>query len=182
MEGAMTFGERVVGAMSLSEAAFEDVERDPTAMGQAVGVIVIAAIAAAIGNLFRIGPWIITGVITSLVFSVVGSAIVWLVGTKLLPEPTTKADFQETFRTLAFASAPGFARVITIIPFLGPLIGFVIALWSIAALVVAVKAVLDYASIGKAIAVVLISWVITFCILFVLLLPLGVGMAMMGSR
>jgi hypothetical protein len=177
----MTFGDRVVGAMRLDANAFEDVERDPTSMGQAVGVIVLAAVAAAIGNVFRFGPGIITGVVTSLVFSVVGSAIVWLVGTKLLPEPTTKADFQETFRTLAFSSAPGLARVITIIPYLGLLFGLLISLWQIAALVVAVKAVLDYSSIGKAIAVVLIGWVITFCILFVVLLPLGVGMAMLSQ-
>lgn len=176
----MTFGERVVGAMTLQESTFEDVERDPTAMGQAVGVIVLAAVAAAIGNLFRFGPAIMIGVITSLIFSVIGSAIVWLVGTKLLPEPATKADFAETFRTLAFSSAPGIARVVTIIPFLGPLLGFLISLWQIAALVIAVKAVLDYSSIGKAIVVVLISWVITFCILFVTLLPLGVGMAMLS--
>ena len=40
----MTFGDRVVGAMKLDENAFEDVERDPTAIGQAVGVIVLSTL------------------------------------------------------------------------------------------------------------------------------------------
>ena len=44
----MTFGDRVVGAMKLDPNAFEDVERDPTAIGQSVGVIVLAAVATGI--------------------------------------------------------------------------------------------------------------------------------------
>ena len=48
----MTLGDRVVGAMKLDENAFEDVEQDPTAIGQAVGVIVLAAVAAGIGNIY----------------------------------------------------------------------------------------------------------------------------------
>ncbi len=55
MEGAMTFGDRVVGAMKLDANAFEDVERDPTAIGQSVGVIVLAAVAAGIGKSLRSG-------------------------------------------------------------------------------------------------------------------------------
>ena len=54
-----------------------------------------------------------------------------------------------------------------------------IMLWQIAATVVAVKAVLDYTDIGRAIIVVLISWVIGWCIAFLVVLPLiGVRMAM----
>ena len=39
-----SFGERVVGAMRLDSNTFEEIERDPTAMGQAVGVIALAAV------------------------------------------------------------------------------------------------------------------------------------------
>ena len=55
MEGVMTFGDRVVGAMKLDPNAFEDVERDPTAIGQSVGVIVLAAVAAGIGSIYAVG-------------------------------------------------------------------------------------------------------------------------------
>ena len=48
----MTFGDRVVGALKLDPNAFEDVERDPTAIGQAVGVIVLAAVSTGIGNIY----------------------------------------------------------------------------------------------------------------------------------
>jgi len=181
MEDAMTFGDRVVGAMKLDEQTFEDVERDPTAIGQAVGVVVLAAISSGIGNIYYGG---ITGIVTAAIMSVISflvwSTIVWLVGTKLMPEPTTQADLPQTFRTLGFAAAPGLASVITIIPLLGWLLMFVIWLWQIAAMVVAVKAVLDYSTIGKAIVVVLIGFVINLIITFLVVVPLIGARMLMG--
>ena len=121
----MTFGDRIVGAMKLDPNAFEDVERDPTAIGQSVGVIALAAVAAGIGNIYDGGlTGIVGGAFTSVIGFLIWSLIVWLVGTKVLPEPATKADFPETFRVLGFAAAPGLASVITIIPLLGWLLMF----------------------------------------------------------
>jgi Yip1 domain len=178
MEGAMTFGERVVGAMKLDPNAFEDVERDPTAIGQSVGVIVLAAVAAGIGNVFRGG---LTGIVYGACLSVVGflvwSLIVWVIGTKVMPEPATKADYAETFRVLGFSAAPGLASVITIIPILGYLLMLLIWLWQIAAMIIAVKAVLDYSTLGKAIIVVVIGWIVNFVLTMIILAPL-LGMSM----
>jgi Yip1 domain len=178
MEGAMTFGDRVVGAMKLDPNAFEDVERDPTAIGQSVGVIVLAAVAAGIGNMFRGG---LTGIVYGACLSVVGflvwSLIVWVIGTKVMPEPATKADYPETFRVLGFSAAPGLASVITIIPILGYLLMLLIWLWQIAAMIIAVKAVLDYSTLGKAIIVVVIGWIVNFVVTMIILAPL-LGMSM----
>jgi Yip1 domain len=178
MEGAMTFGDRVVGAMKLDPNAFEDVERDPTAIGQSVGVIVLAAVAAGIGNVFRGG---LTGIVYGACLSVVGflvwSLIVWVIGTKVMPEPATKADYAETFRVLGFSAAPGLASVITIIPILGYLLMLLIWLWQIAAMIIAVKAVLDYSTLGKAIIVVVIGWIVNFVLTMIILAPL-LGMSM----
>ena len=44
-----TFGERIVGAAKLRAATYEDVEHDTTAMGQAVAIVVMSSIAAALG-------------------------------------------------------------------------------------------------------------------------------------
>jgi hypothetical protein len=163
--------------MKLEPNAFEDVERDPTAIGQAVGVIVLAAVSAGIGNIYWGG---ITGIVTTALTSLIGfliwSLIVWLVGTKLMPEPTTKADFAETFRVLGFSASPGLLSFITIIPILGYLIMFVIWLWQMASMIVAVKAVLDYSTIGKAIVVVLIGFIINLIVTALILVP------MLGAR
>ncbi len=112
----MTFGDRVVGAMKLDANAFEDVERDTTAIGQSVSVIVLAAVAAGIGGIWAGGlSGIVSGAVMSLIGFLVWSLIIWLVGTKVMPEPATKADYPETFRVLGFAAAPGLASVLTIV-------------------------------------------------------------------
>jgi len=182
----MTFGDRIVGAMKLDANTFEDVERDPTAIGQSVGVIVLAAVAAGIGSIYAGG---LTGIVGGALMSIIGflvwSLIIWVVGTKLMPEPTTKADFAETFRVVGFAAAPGLASVLTIIgiiPILGwaiaILIGLVIWVWQFAAMVVAVRAVLDYSTLGKAVIVVLIGFVVNLILTFVVLTPI-IGMRML---
>jgi Yip1 domain len=186
MEGAMTFGDRVVGAMKLDPNAFEDVERDTTAIGQSVGVIVLAAVAAGIGGIYYGG---LSGIVGGAVMSVIGflvwSLIVWVVGTKVMPEPTTKADYAETFRVVAFAAAPGLASVLTIvgiIPILGWLVAFLISvliwIWQCAAMVIAVRQVLDYSTTGKAIIVVLVGFVVNFILTALILAPLF-GMRML---
>jgi hypothetical protein len=173
MEDAMTFGDRVVGAMKLDPNAFEDVERDTTAIGQSVGVIALAAVAAGIGNVYYGG---LTGIVSGAFMSIIGflvwSLIIWLVGTKVMPEPATKADYPETFRVLGFSAAPGLASVVTIIPILGWLLMLAIWLWQIAAMVIAVRQVLDYSTTGKAIIVVLIGFVINIIVTVVILAPL----------
>jgi Yip1 domain len=180
MEGAMTFGDRVVGAMKLDPNAFEDVERDPTAIGQSVGVIVLAAVAAGIGNIYWGGlTGIVRGAIGSIIGFLVWSLIIWLVGTKAMPEPTTKADYPETFRVLGFAAAPGLASVITIIPILGWILMFAIWAWQIAAMVIAVRQVLDYSTTGKAIVVVLIGFAINIAVSLLLLGPI-LGLRMLA--
>jgi hypothetical protein len=171
-----SLADRMIGAMKADVKTFQEIEADPTAMGQAVTVIVIAGIAALIGNLFRNG--LIAGVM-ALIISLIGYAIfavlVVLIGTKLMPEPTTKADFAEGFRVIAFSASPGVFGVLAIIPFLGPLISFAISIWMLIIGVIAVKEVLDYSSIGKAIIVCLIAWVVYAIVLFMILTPLLLG-------
>ena len=58
----MTFGDRVVGALKLDANTFEDIERDPAAMGQAVAIIALSALASNLGQIWRLGfgsmrPW-----------------------------------------------------------------------------------------------------------------------------
>jgi Yip1 domain len=189
MEAQMaSFGERVVGAMKLDASTFEDVERDPTAIGQAVGVVVLSAVAAGIGTIYAGG---LSGILLASVFSVIGyavwSTIVWLVGTKVMPEPATKADFPETFRVLGFAAAPGLLNVlqiIGIIPLIGWLvalcISFLLTLWMIAAMVVAVRQVLDYSSTGKAVVVVIIGFIAYLIMWAIVMVPLMGARMMMG--
>ena len=171
-----SFGERVVGALSLKASTFQEIEHDPTAMGQAVGVIVLAAVSTGIGWIYYEG---FSGIVIRTIMSLIGFAvwalIVWLVGTKVMPDAATKADLPETFRTIGFAAAPGIFGIVTIIPLLGWLIMFGIWIWQIAAMVIAVREVLDYTDTVKAVIVVVIGWLVQLVVLGIL------GLMFLGS-
>ena len=176
-----SLSERMIGAMKADAKTFQEIEADPNALGQAVTVIVIAGVASLIGNIFRSG---ITGGIFAMVVSLIGYAFwtvaIVLIGTKLMPEPTTKADFQEGFRVIGFTASPGVFNVLAIIPFLGPLISFFIGIWMLVIGVVAVREVLDYSNTGRAIIVCLIALAIYICVWFFLTM-MFFGAAMLSS-
>ena len=177
-----SLGERMAGAMKADVKTFQEIEADPTAMGQAVTVIVIAGVASIIGNVWRLG--VAAGVMT-LIANLIGYALwtllVVLIGTKVMPEPTTKADFNEAFRVIGFTAAPGIFNVLAIIPFLGPLISFVVWIWMVVIGVVAVREVLDYSNTGRAIIVCLLAAVICWVVVTIVLLPLLVGSAIIHA-
>jgi hypothetical protein len=164
---------RMIGAMQADVKTFTEIEADPNAMGQAITVIVIAGIASLIGNIFRRG---IIGGILGLITSIAGYAIfsllVFLIGTKLMPEPTTKADFNQTFRVVGFAASPGIFNVLAIIPVLGVLISFLVGIWSLVIGVIAVREVLDYSNTARAIIVAVIAGIACAFIIFIVLLPI----------
>jgi len=177
-----SLGERMVGAMQGDVKTFTEIEADPTAIGQAVTVIVIAGVASLIGNVFRVG---LLGGIMSLVVTLIlyalWSLLVVLIGTKVMPEPATKADFNEAFRVIGFTASPGVFNVLAIVPFLGPLISFVISIWMIVIGVIAVREVLDYSNTGRAIIVCLLAMVVCWIVLMLVLTPLFLGAAVVGS-
>ena len=172
--------ERMIGAMQGNAKTFQEIEADQNALGQAVTVIVIAAVASMIGNIFRAGIGAgLFGLVASLIAYAFWTVMIVLIGTKLLPEPTTKADFAEGFRVIGFTASPGVFGVLAIIPFLGPFLQFLISIWMFIIGVIAVKEVLDYSSIGRAVLVCFIAFVI-YCILwFVLIVPFMLTRAVM---
>lgn len=177
-----SLGERMVGAMKADVKTFQEIEADPTAIGQAVTVIIIAGVASLIGNVFRSGVFVgVMSLVVTLITYALWSLLVVLIGTKVMPEPATKADFNEAFRVVGFTAAPGVFNVLAIIPFLGPLISFVISLWMIVIGVIAVREVLDYSNTGRAIIVCLLAMVAVWIISIVVLTPLLIGGAVMGS-
>jgi hypothetical protein len=181
----MTFSERAIGALKLDVNTFEDIERDPNAMGQAVGIIALAALASGLANIWYGGiTGIVIGVVASLIGYAIWAVVVWLVGTKLMPDPATKADFPETFRVIAFAATPGVFMIITIIPLLGWVLMFllwpIVWLWTMAIMVIAVRQVLDYTETFKAVIVVVIGFVAYLCFLGIMAM-MSLGAMFMGG-
>jgi hypothetical protein len=169
-----SFRERIIRACKLDVHLYEEVEADKGAMGQAMAVVVLSSLAAGVGSSARIGlAGILTGTIMALVGWYVWAYLPYFIGTKLLPEPQTRANPGELLRTIGFSSSPGLIRVIGIIPALSGLVFFVAAIWMLMAMVIAVKQALDYKSTFRAVGVCIIGWIVQTLILAIMFFLLG---------
>jgi len=169
------FKDRIIRAAKIDVNLYEEVEADKGALGQAMGVVVLSSIAAGIGSIER--AWlsgIVIGTITALISWFVWAYLTYLIGTRFLPEPQTKADYGELLRTIGFASAPGLIRVLGIIPGLRWIVFLAASIWMLVATVVAVRQALDYQSTFRAVGVCIIGWVIQ-ALIFALLFSLVGG-------
>lgn len=172
----MTFQERIIGTLRLEGRAFEDVEADQTATAQALLVVVLAAVSAALGAASSGMRLLVATLILAVLGWMVWAALTFVIGTKVLPEKDTHADFGQMLRVLGFAAAPGLFGVLGIIPLLGVLARFVIFVWQLMAFVVAVRRGLDYTSTWRAVLVCVIGWV-AYMVVMILFGALVSGMA-----
>ena len=171
-----TIQDRMFRAAKLDVRLYEEVEADRDATVQAMIVVVLAAVAAGIGSLgsgSALG--IVTGTIVALVGWLVWAFLTYFIGTRLLPEPETSADYGELLRTIGFASAPGLIRVFGIIPGLGAPLFLVAGIWMLVAMVIAVRQALDYTSTLRAVGVCLIGWLVQAVILVLAAPLIGLG-------
>jgi len=156
-----SFANRMVRAAKLDVNLYEEVEADKQAMGQAMGVVVLASLAAGIGSVGTTGiRGLLLGTVTALVGWFIWALITFYVGTKLLPEPQTEADYGELLRTTGFSSSPGVLRILGVVPLLGTIIFVVCGIWMLVAMVIAVRQALDYKSTWRAVGVCFIGWII----------------------
>ena len=169
------FGNRIFRAARLDIALYEEVEADKSALGQAMGVVVLSSIAAGIGNTSKTGLFgMLMMVLVALVGWYIWAYLTYFIGTKLLPEPQTKADHGELLRTIGFSSSPGLIRVLGIIPGMQSIVFPIAAIWMLVAMIIAVRQDLDYNSTLRAIGVCAIGWIVQI-VLFVLLFSIFGG-------
>ena len=169
-----SFTDRMIGAAKLDVATYEEVEADQEAIGQAMAVVVFSSLAAGIGSLGFLGlGGLFSMTIAALIGWLVWAGLTYWIGTKLLPEPQTKADVGELLRTIGFASSPGILRILGFIPLLGWLVSIAASIWVLVAMVVAVRQALDYKSTGRAVVVCLIGFVIQWVVLSTIMIVFG---------
>lgn len=169
-----SFTDRMIGSAKLDVSIYEEVEADTNATRQAMGVVLLSSLASGIGSL-GFGATGITEIVTISIFALLGwvawAFLTYIIGTRLLPEPQTRADVGELMRTLGFAQSPGIIRIFGSLPGVGPLILSITSIWLLVAMVVAVRQALDYYSTFRAIGVCLVGWVV-YIIIFVVLFNL----------
>ncbi len=163
------FSNRIIRAARLDVALYEEVEADKSALGQAMGVVVLSSVAAGIGSTSKAGLFgMLMMVVVALVGWYIWAYLTYFIGTKLLPEPQTKADHGELLRTIGFSSSPGLIRVLGIIPFLRSIVFTIAAIWMLVSMVIAIRQALDYNSTLRAIGVCVLGWIV-YVVMFILL-------------
>jgi hypothetical protein len=161
---------RIIRAARLDVQLYEEVEADKGATGQAVLTVILSSIAAGSVNIVSAGlGGVFIGILIALIGWFIWAFLVFIIGTKLLPEPNTSSDMGELLRTIGFSSSPGLIRVFGIIPVLDTLLFIASAIWMLITMVVAVRQTLDYKSTWRAVLVCVIGWAIQILITMLLL-------------
>ena len=157
---ATSITDRMIGALRLATATYEEVEADTKATGEAAFIVVASALVAAAGYALKVGGTVnsgLFGAIAELVGWALFAFLAYLVGGKLIPGPTTKTSWGEIARTIGYAHTPRFLLILLAIPGIFGLVRFVVSLWILAATVVALRSALDCGTVRAAIVAVLAS-------------------------
>jgi len=157
---------RMVGAARLSRETYEEVEADTKANGQAVAIVVLYSLAAAIGANISDPRGLVGVLVVTLVGWVIWVLLTLFIGTRLLPEKTTQADFGQILRTTGFSASAGILLIFARLPAIGLAIAAVVGIWMLVTFVVAIRQALDYSSTARAFAVCVLGWIIQWVLLF----------------
>lgn len=159
------FWDRIIRAAKLDVGLYREVEVDKSALGQAMAVVVLSSIAAGIGTVGSGGIGrVLVVIVSALVGWYIWAYITYFIGTKLLPEPQTKANHGELLRTIGFSSSPGLIRILGVIPILREIVFLVAGIWMLVAMIIAVREALNYQSTLRAVGVCAIGWIIQLAI------------------
>jgi hypothetical protein len=171
-----TFLQRLIGAMALDVAIYEEVEADRSATTQAFAVVLLSSLAAGVGargfNENSL-PSVAFISIVSLLAWAAWALVTFEIGARVMPEPQTQVDVGELLRTIGFASTPGLLRVLGIVPGVTAPVFAVTAIWMLLAMIVAVRQALDYRSTARAVGVCVLGWVLAIGIAVALGLLFG---------
>jgi hypothetical protein len=154
---------RIIGAVSLDVAIYEEVEADRGATGQAMVVVVLSNLAAGVGAIGMDGISLRAAVVIAVMSLALWAAwalLTFQIGANILPEPQTRADVGELLRTIGFSAAPGVLRIFGVIQGVTLPAFAMTSVWMLLSMIVAVRQALDYKSTGRAVAVCALGWVL----------------------
>lgn len=171
-----SFLQRLIGAMALDVAIYEEVEADAGATTEAFCVVLLSSLAAGLGARGLGGASVVNIMFISGVALLAWASwalVTYAIGAYLMPEPQTKADVGQLLRTIGFASTPGLLRLFGVIPGVTIPAFAVSAIWMLLAMIVAVRQALDYKSTARAVGVCFLGWTLAIVIAVTLGLLFG---------
>jgi len=173
----------MIRAAKLDVDFFNAVEHDESKNSEALMVVIIAAIANAIGS--GLGGLFAGGLTKGLFFAVLGllgvlagyyiwAYLTYFIGTKFFDG---KADVGEVLRTFGYAQSPRILGILGFIPCIGWIIPLAASIWALVASIIAIREAMDFDT-TKAILTSLIAWAIMT--IFFMILGGILGMGTMG--
>ncbi|MBE9192117.1 YIP1 family protein [Gloeocapsopsis crepidinum LEGE 06123] len=151
-------------ALTLDAHFYEDAPNTRKTRRVAKTIVIVAAISYALGNAFilLINRVNTTNFVFALILNVVSVILgyyfwtftIWKIGDRFKPRHVT---YQELLVPIGFAYAPQVFNFLTLIPLLGIPIQLVLAVWSLLAVIVAVRQGLDISNVWAAV-ICLIGW------------------------
>jgi hypothetical protein len=150
------FAYRLLGAAMMDGGMYEGIEADRRTTTQAMGAVMLASLSAGLSAGDWLGTRLVTLAAVTALAVVTWSAwamLVFQLGTRVMPDTETQADWGQLLRTTGFAAAPGLLLVFGLIPSGRPAVFGVVGVWMFAAMVFGVKHALDYRSTLRAVAV-----------------------------
>ncbi len=191
---------RMIGAARLDVHTFEEVKNDASATKQALLVVVIVAVAPIVPSIILglVSPGelgvsyfasagglsLILGIVPGVVRWVGWVLLAFILGTTLFKTADTHANWSQLARTTGFAQVPGVLLSLPSIPlplpievsfFVEGLVVWIVLLWQLLAMVIAVRQALDYTSTWRAVGVVVVGFIIVVIPLYFIADQLGVG-------
>lgn len=167
------FGYRTMRAALLDPSLYEEVEADRSATVQALALVVLSSLAAGIGA----GGWHGVSPATFALFSAIAliswalwALLTFQIGSRLMPEPTTRTTVGELLRTIGFAAAPGLLQAFAAFQGTTAIVFGLTWIWMLAAMVIAVRQALDFRSTRRALAVCALGWALA------LLMAIAIGL------
>jgi hypothetical protein len=142
----------------LNTRTYSEIARDPNALAEAAIVVATVAISAGLGNVIHGANGLIGGVILSLLGWVISSAIIYFIGTRITGTPTTTGSVESILRTLGYASAPNVFLFVGFIWIIGPIIVWLLSIWTLITTILAIRASLNM-SLGRAVLTGLIAMI-----------------------
>ena len=167
---------RMIGTSTLDLPTIEAIERDEGATGQALLVVVLAAVANGIGSLGseNAGRGLIAGILVGVLGWIAFSVVAYFIGSTLFGTSETSATIGQLLRTLGFARAPQLLTVLGFIPLLGGLAWIVAGIWSLVTSIVALRQALDF-STGRAIGTGIVALIVQAIVLGLIFALLGIN-------
>jgi hypothetical protein len=166
--------ERLKGVLRLQATTFEEIERDPKAIVEALLVVVAVAIAALIGSIGNEGErGLLSGILSAIIGWLVFSALCYVVGTRFVASPETSSSWSELLRVLGYAEAPNALAIVAFVPLFGGLVAAIGAIWSLLAAILGIRQALEV-PYPRAAIIAVIAWIARLVLMLLISFIFGV--------